>query len=154
MEKLIINSNNGKLNLPDLPQNCIFNKVITGCGGTTIALFNDKNYVIAVPTTELITNKTGLVSAGLSKITSPDGKEQSVFGLFGEFTYMVKKHLKMYLATEGIKKIMCTYDKVKYLDRYLKPADYQLLVDEYHLLLKAYSYRSNAIEGVLKHYKD
>lgn len=154
MEKLIINSNNGKLNLSDLPQNCIFNKVITGCGGTTIALFNDKNYVIAVPTTELITNKTDLVSAGLSKITSPDGKEQSVFGLFGEFTYMVKKHLKMYLATEGIKKIMCTYDKVKYLDRYLKPADYQLLVDEYHLLLKAYSYRSNAIEGVLKHYKD
>ena len=76
MEKLIINSNNGKLNLSDLPQNCIFNKVITGCGGTTIALFNDKNYVIAVPTTELITNKTGLVSAGLSKITSPDGKEQ------------------------------------------------------------------------------
>lgn len=37
MTDLIIDSANGKLNLKDLPQNCIFNKVITGCGGTTVA---------------------------------------------------------------------------------------------------------------------
>lgn len=72
MRNLKINSINGKLNLSDLPQNCIFNKVITGCGGTTVALFNDRNYVISVPTTELIINKTGLNEAGLSTITSPD----------------------------------------------------------------------------------
>lgn len=41
MKNLKINSTNGKLNLSDLPQNCIFNKVITGCGGTTVALFNE-----------------------------------------------------------------------------------------------------------------
>ena len=71
MKKLFIDSKDGYINLPDLPYNSIFNKVITGCGGTTIALFNKENYVIAVPTTELITNKTGLTEAGTSIITSP-----------------------------------------------------------------------------------
>lgn len=155
MKNLKINSTNGKLNLSDLPQNCIFNKVITGCGGTTVALFNDRNYVISVPTTELIVNKTGLNEAGLSTITSPDGKTKvEVFGLFGVFSYKVKKELKEYLSTSGVKKIMCTYDKVAALSKILNPSEYQLLVDEYHILLKAYSYRYTAINGVLSHYKD
>lgn len=155
MKNLKINSTNGKLNLSDLPQNCIFNKVITGCGGTTVALFNDRNYVISVPTTELIVNKTGLNEAGLSTITSPDGKTKvEVFGLFGVFSYKVKKELKEYLSTSGVKKIMCTYDKVAALSKILNPSEYQLLVDEYHILLKAYSYRHRAINGVLSHYKD
>ena len=155
MKNLKINSTNGKLNLSDLPQNCIFNKVITGCGGTTVALFNDRNYVISVPTTELIVNKTGLNEAGLSTITSPDGQNKvEVFGLFGVFSYKVKKELKEYLSTSGVKKIMCTYDKVAALSKILNPSEYQLLVDEYHILLKAYSYRYTAINGILSHYKD
>lgn len=48
MKNLKINSTNGKLNLSDLPQNCIFNKVITGCGGTTVALFTVKKYVFFI----------------------------------------------------------------------------------------------------------
>lgn len=154
MKTLKINSQNGYLSLTDLPYNCIFNKVITGCGGTTIALFNNENYVIAVPTTELITNKTGLNEAGTSTIKSPDGKEQEVFGLFGIFSYQVKKELREYVATSGIKKIMCTYDKLPKLVEYLNPADYRLLVDEYHILLKAYSYRRSAIDGVLNNFRD
>ena len=73
MSDLKINSNNGFLQMEDLPQNCIFNKVVTGCGGTTIVLFNERDYIIAVPTTELITNKTGLTEAGEAIIYSPDG---------------------------------------------------------------------------------
>ena len=80
MKTLKINSTNGYLNLPDLPHNCIFNKVVTGCGGTTVVLFNDESYIIAVPTTELIVNKTGLTESGLTTITSYDGKKQSVPG--------------------------------------------------------------------------
>ena len=80
MSELKINSNNGFLQMEDLPQNCIFNKVVTGCGGTTIVLFNERDYIISVPTTELITNKTGLTEAGVTIIKSPDGiKTQSVF---------------------------------------------------------------------------
>ena len=153
MNTLAILSSNGYLNLSDLPYNCIFNKVVTGCGGTTIVLFNNENYVIAVPTTELITNKTGLSEAGVATITNYDGKEQTVFGLFGVFSYSVKKELKKYAEGKGTKKIMCTYDKIGKLAEYLEPTDYRLLVDEYHILLKAYSYRSKAIDGVLSTFR-
>ncbi len=52
-----ISERDGFLVMEDFPENCIFLKVKTGCGGTTIVLENNENYVIAVPTTELITNK-------------------------------------------------------------------------------------------------
>ena len=133
VKTLKIESNNGFLQMEDLPQNCIFNKVVTGCGGTTIVLFNERDYIIAVPTTELITNKTGLTEAGVAIITAPDGiKTQSVFGLFGEFTYGVQKELKQYVASPGTKKILCTYDKVGQLVRFIEPQYYQILIDEYH----------------------
>lgn len=149
MKTLKIDSKNGYLNLEDLPHNCIFNKVVTGCGGTTVALFNSENYIISVPTTELIINKTGLTEAGLTTITNYEGKKQTVFALFGNFTYQVKKALKEYSASSGTKKIMCTYNKMQQLINYLNPEDFRLLVDEYHILLKAYSYRDEAINGIL-----
>ena len=154
MSELKINSNNGFLQMEDLPQNCIFNKVVTGCGGTTVALFNKYNQIIAVPTTELITNKTGLTEAGVANITSPDcTKTQSVFGLFGEFKTNVKHEFRDYLSRPGTKKILCTYDKVKYLQDFIEPQHYQILIDEYHQLLKAYSYRSKAVNGILENFQ-
>lgn len=152
MKKLEINSRNGFINLPELPHNCIFNKVVTGCGATTVALFNDENYVITVPTVELIINKTGLTEAGITEIVSPDGKRQTVFGLFGNFTEEVKKKLMEYAKSEGTKKIMCTYNKMENIDEYLNPTDFRLLIDEYHILLKSYGYRDRAIDGVLDKY--
>lgn len=153
MKTLKINSLNGKLNLEDLPHNCLFNKKITGCGGTTVALFNSENYVIAVPTTELIINKTGSNTAGISTITNFDGKEQTVIGLFGNFSYGLKKDLKKYLATEGTKKIICTYDKINALTKLIEPSEFRILVDEYQKLLKDYSYRKAAIDGVLNNFR-
>lgn len=154
MSKIEINSTNGYLNLEDLPQNCIFNKKITGCGGTTIALKNDKNYVIAVPTVELIVNKIKRDIAGVGITKFSDGTSKEVFGIFGMFTYTVKKELKNYLKKDETKKIICTYDKLPKLKDYLNPKDYELLVDEYQNLLKAYSYRDKAIDGVLNSYKE
>lgn len=153
MKTLEITSLNGKLNLADLPHNCLFNKKITGCGGTTVALFNSENYVIAVPTTELIINKTGSNEAGISTITNFDGKEQTVIGLFGTFSYGLKKQLKNYLATEGTKKIICTYDKISALTKLIEPSIFRILVDEYQKLLKDYSYRRTAIDGVLNNFR-
>ena len=151
MEKLQINSSDGFLHLRDLPHNCIFNKVVTGCGGTTVVLSNSEDYVIAVPTTELIINKTGRTDAGSSMLTF-DGKEQSIFGLFGKFDD-ARKELVSYLSSSRTKKIMCTYDKLPKLIEYLNPTSYRLLVDEYHSLLKAYSYRQKAIDGVLDNFR-
>lgn len=64
MRKIKISSNDGYLNLKELPKNCIFNKVITGCGGTTIAMKDNDYYVIVCPTVELIINKLGITEAG------------------------------------------------------------------------------------------
>ena len=74
--------------------------------------------------------------------------------MFGEFSYSVKKELKEYLSGTGIKKILCTYDKLGRLKDYLNPSDFRLLVDEYHILLKAYSYRKEAINGVLESFRN
>ena len=162
MKKLEIQEHDGFLDLEDLPHNCIFNKVVTGCGGTTIALKNGENYVIVVPTTELIENKcyppkdengNSIVwkaenrKAGLSPV-------RNLFGLYGTFTPTLKKRLKEYLSKEGTKKIMCTYDKIPSLVSLIIPKEYRLLVDEYHNLLKIYSYRKEAVEGVLEHFNE
>lgn len=162
MKKLEIQEHDGFLDLEDLPHNCIFNKVVTGCGGTTIALKNGENYVIVVPTTELIENKcyppkdengNSIVwkaenrKAGLSPV-------RNLFGLYGTFTPTLKKGLKEYLSKEGTKKIMCTYDKIPSLVSLIIPKEYRLLVDEYHNLLKIYSYRKEAVEGVLEHFNE
>ena len=149
MEIITINSNDGFLHMEDLPHNCIFNKVVTGCGGTTVVLQNTEDYVIAVPTTELIINKTGITVAGVSK--EPYNGIYP-FGLFGRFDDALPR-LKEYLNRLGTKKIMCTYDKVPRLMEYIKPSNYRLLIDEYHCLLKAYSYRQKAINGVLDNFR-
>ena len=149
MENLKIDSNDGFLHLEDLPHNCIFNKVVTGCGGTTVVLQNSEDYVIAVPTTELIINKTDITTAGISK-QSYNGIRP--FGLFGRFDDATERSLKDYLNRSGTKKIMCTYDKVPKLMEYIHPQNYRLLIDEYHCLLKAYSYRQKAIDGVLSNF--
>jgi hypothetical protein len=47
--KLDIQEKDGFLIMKDFPMNCIFNKVKTGFGATTIALTNNENYIIAVP---------------------------------------------------------------------------------------------------------
>lgn len=139
MEKLKIQEKDGYMVMEDLPHNCIFNKVRTGCGGTSIAIGNSENYVIAVPTTELIINKCN--------------SEKELFGLYGNFTVSLKNKLKDYIQTAEYIKIMCTYDKLPKLLEFINASDNRLLVDEYHNLLKQYSFRDKAINGVLDNFK-
>ena len=161
--KLDIQEKDGFLIMEDFPANCIFNKVKTGCGATTIALTNSENYIIAVPTTELIENKCYPIKdvdgsmkfwkkherkAGLSPVIS------NLFGLYGNFTYELKRKLKDYLSITGIKKIICTYDKIDKLVEFINPKEFKLLIDEYHNFLKQYSFRDKAINGVLAHFKE
>ncbi len=140
MIKYEIKEKDGYLDMADLPHDCIFNKVRTGCGGTTIALRNEENYVIAVPTTELIINKCN--------------STENLFGLHGNFTPILKNELINYAKRNGIKKIMCTYDKIPTLLEHVNGKDFRLLVDEYHNLLKQYMFRTTAINGVLDNFKE
>ena len=153
-----IKENDGFLTMKDLPYNCIFNKVKTGCGATTIALTNDENYIIAVPTTELIENKCYPTKDGKSwnKKDRKVGESPAfnLFGLYGNTTMDLKRKLKAYISKNGVKKIICTYDKIPYLMSFINPKEFRLLVDEYHHFLKSYSFRDTAIDGVLEQYKE
>ena len=101
----------------DLPHNAIIDKQLTGVGGTTIALRNQENYVIAVQTIKLVKNKA-----------QTDG----AFPFYGETS---DEELIEYLL-EG-NKIITTYDSVPRVARLLgsKVSDFRLLVDEYHRML-------------------
>lgn len=139
MIKYKIDTKDGYMVDSDLPHDCIFNKARTGCGATSIAIRNRENYVIAVPTTELIINKCN--------------SEKGLFGLYGNFTESLKNRLKEYIKTANQIKIMCTYDKLPKLLECINTNDCRLLVDEYHNLLKQYSFRDKAINGVLDNFQ-
>jgi transcription antitermination factor NusG len=154
MEKRIqIDSVDGYLHMDDLPHDCIFNKVVTGCGGTTVALKNDEDYVIAVPTTELIINKIGIPDAGVGIVRFSDGKSRPVYGLHGKYAPYMERDILDYVASNETRKIICTYDKLPKLCEIINPNKFRLLVDEYHRLLKDYSYRERAIDGVLNNFR-
>lgn len=148
-----ISSADGYLHMNDLPHDCIFNKVVTGCGGTTITLQNGEDYIIAVPTTELIINKIGRQDAGVGTVKFHDGTSRQVFGLHGRYNIAIERDLMEYVANSDTKKIICTYDKLPKLYELVNPKRFRLLVDEYHRLLKDYSYRERAIDGVLDNFR-
>lgn len=158
---LDIKEKDGFLIMEDFPENCIFNKVKTGCGATTIALTNNKNYIIAVPTTDLVINKCypskdkddkDLVWKKSEIVSGVSPLNANLFGLYGRFTVSTKTKLKKFLNKEGVKKIICTYDKVEALISLINPQEFKLLTDEYHDLFKQYLFRHKAVNGVLDHY--
>lgn len=103
----------------DLPSNAIIDKRLTGVGGTTIALRNKENYVIAVQTIKLV-----------------KGKAESEEGLFPFYGETLDTELRDYL-NKGGNKIITTYDSVPRVVSVLgsKVSEYKLLVDEYHRML-------------------
>ena len=162
MVKLEIQERDGFLIMKDFPKNCIFNKVKTGCGATTIALTNDENYIIAVPTTELVINKCyppkdkngkditwkrSQIQAGVSPTND------RLFGLYGSFNKTVQAKLRKFLDKDGVKKIICTYDKVDKLIPVINPLEFKILVDEYHNLLKQYGFRTIVINQIIENFK-
>jgi hypothetical protein len=117
--------------MDELPRG-IINKAATGCGGTTLALTSPKAYILAVPTVNLIVNK---------QATTPD-----LLGVYGGVT---DSEIKDYLETHKVPKIMTTYDSLPRVAEFVDINDFRVLVDEFHLLLQAYGYRSEAIRSLL-----
>ncbi len=114
--------------------NGILNKKETGVGATHLAITNNQAYIICVPTIELIENKMY--------------QHSNLFGVYGSVS---KDELDSYLQEVEIPKIMVTYNSLPKLVSWLENpyTTYRIMVDEYHSVLSDYSYRDEAIEGLL-----
>lgn len=140
----------GNLENNDLPMNCLFDKGRTGCGGTTVALENDKNYIVLVPMVNLIKNKLAQVEKGDYEIF---GVHKGVYD--EEFIEYCQKAWK-----EGRPlKIMSTYDSFLKVGNWLKSlhfdpyTDAQVLVDEYHMLAYWYKLKPHIMREVMSETK-
>ena len=150
METMIINAGGFKYlgeyfrseGINDLPDNVLLNKVLTGCGGTTIALENNVPYVICVPFKALIINKMKWAAENNVNVCAVmGGNEGSTDKEIEEFT--------------GIK-YMVTYDSLGRMKNILgdKISEYKILIDESHKLIDSACFRGNAIRMVLDNYKN
>ena len=80
----------------------ILNKKNTGCGATTLAIENNENYIICVPTITLIHNT-------VSQYPNKRSNNQ-ILGVYGETS---DNALTKYINNNMIKKIFVTYDSFK-----------------------------------------
>lgn len=118
-----------------LPSNCIINKGVTGCGGTTLELTCNRDSIILCPTIALVESKASLGYLGVTGNTN---------------NITVRNYL---MTAKGYKKILATYDALPRLIEIIPNyPDYFLLIDEYHLLFNDYSFRNKAIRGILDNF--
>ena len=127
--------------LNEIPTNCLFNKKQTGCGATELAIRNFIPTIIAMPYVALVKNKT---------IYRKD--DISVLGVYEGIT---EQDIIDYAKSHSPIKIATTYDSLPRTIKALQSIginpydDTFLLVDEWHVLFNAYSFRHTAIQNLL-----
>lgn len=122
--------------ISELPSNCLINKGITGCGGTTVELKSKRNSIILCPSKNLVTSKS---------------ENSPYLGVDGNVN---KTQIRNYLMkTSSYKKIIATYNALpKLMEVIPNYSEYFLLVDEYHLLFNDYSFRGEPIKFILNNF--
>lgn len=130
-----------------LPENCFFIKGVTGNGATTLAINDDDNFVLAMPTRNTVMSKWVMRDPETHEII---GDRKDVFCVFGGYNDTAEE-LRQYLANRSRTnriKIICTYDQVGKLVENFKRVSpktivkCRLYIDEIHEVLK-YSVDSN-----------
>jgi len=124
--------------LEEIPKG-IIDKAATGVGMSSIALEDKHPTVIAVPTIEVIKNKTAQY---------PNSRRSE--SVFGYYAAVRERSLKEYLDSTTVPKILVTYDSFYKVANLVNSKKYRIVVDEFSDLLDAYSYRDKAIESLLK----
>lgn len=133
--------------MDELPKNCIFNKALTGVGGTYLAIKEQSHTVICVPFKELIKSK------------KEDNKDMFIVQGGVTINHIIS-YLNKQLDTNKLIKIISTYDglckiieamnsMVNLVDDKPLIESINLLIDEYHLLFTQYCLRDEAIKCVL-----
>ncbi|WP_255489399.1 DEAD/DEAH box helicase family protein [Dysgonomonas sp. 216] len=133
--------------MSELPVNCLFDKGKTGCGGTSIAIENDKNTIIAMPYVNVIKNKVAQYP-----------NEKCDNKLLGIYEGVTKDEILDYIRKNKIKKFAVTYDSLERLINLLQEEtdinvykEFFLLVDEWHILFNSYAFRNKAVKRLLNH---
>ena len=119
-------------------------KSICACGITTVALENNRNVVLAVPTITLALNKADQYPNERSNY--------SILPIWGDTS---TSEIQDYIKKALIKKFICTYDSLPKLD-YLLP-DCHLVIDESNILLPITKQRPAVVDRLLDialRYKD
>lgn len=123
-----------------LPSNCVLDKGRTGCGATTLAIRQRGNAIIAVSYVSLIKSK----------------ESQHGDILLGVYEGTGRNKILKYAQSHGTHKIMVTYDSLPKVIDILKSNGYdvlngyQLVIDEWQVILNSYDFRPEAIQGLLK----
>lgn len=128
--------------LDEIPKG-IIDKAATGVGMSSIALEDKYPTIIAVPTIEVIKNKTAQYPN--------NRRSESVFGYYAD---VKEKNLVEYIKSTTVPKILVTYDSFHKVAKLVDKSLYRVVVDEFSDLLDAYSYREKAIESLLTTVKD
>ncbi|HMT02787.1 MAG TPA: DEAD/DEAH box helicase family protein, partial [Burkholderiales bacterium] len=112
----------------ELPLCSYIDKTICGCGLTTMAIENNKNTIIAMPTINLVNNKSSQYPNNRFKY--------KVFGLIGGIS---KSDIEVYVNTclklKHPIKILTTYDSFYKLEKYFNLCD--IIIDESNRLLSS-----------------
>jgi hypothetical protein len=127
----------------DIPAGYI-DKSICACGMTTVALENEKNIVLAVPTIYLALNKADQYPNSRSKNT--------VLPVWGETS---STEIDKYWRNSTINKYICTYDSLHKV-KHLLPACH-LIIDESNMLLSVTKQRPESVANlfeIAEEYKD
>lgn len=121
-----------------IPSNCLLNKGVTGCGGTTLEIESKRNSIILVPNINLVLNKCNVYP--------------NLIGVYGDIDKY--EFLSRFKKVTKYKKIMATYDALPKLIEWIGNDIYEyfLLIDEYHILFNSYGFRYKAISFVLQNY--
>lgn len=129
--------------IKEIPVNCIFDKAVTGCGATTLAIQQAGHTILAMPYVSLIKNK----------------KQQHRDTVLGIYEGVTEADILAYINTRPTHKIAVTYDSVPRVASILQRngintyKDYFLLIDEWQVLVNSYDFKYDAIRALLEEAK-
>ena len=100
--------------LPELPNNCVFLKGVTGCGATSLALEDKNHCIIALPTRNTVMSKWVIRDPERREIKGYNNDILPIYGGFNDTKDILIRYLQSRSKEHPIK-IVCTYDQVERL---------------------------------------
>lgn len=155
-----------------LPHNSFIWKSVTGCGATTLALNDNSNCIIALPTRQTVQSKW-VKRDKENNIIGYDTEILCVYGGLNNKPEAIAKYIEKRTSEDAPVKIVCTYDQVEFIvmtmtgkrwekGEYIQSQSkdamcfsfdtYRLYIDEVHQVLDDYADRDRRerINGMLK----